>query len=606
MSASVIAHHSAGSMTGVELLPILALLGSAIIAVPLSKSIGLGTVLGYLIAGFIMGPFGMGVIADANAILHIAELGVVMFLFVIGLEMRPSRLWSMRGEIFGLGFAQVGICSIFLTGFGQALGYSFAQSFVGGTGFVLTSTAIVMQILEERHVRGLPRGRRTIAILLLEDLAIVPLLAMVALLAPVKSEEGGAGGQILNIVIPMLSILMLVLCGKYLLNPFFKVLGAVRARELMTAAALLVVLGSAYVMQIGGLSMAMGAFVAGVLLSESAFRHQLEADIEPFRGILLGLFFLGVGMSLNVTVITESWKIIVVLVTGYILLKMSVIYIVARLFKLEHREAIGRSVLMAQGGEFAFVLFSAATSNGIITSAMNAIFTSAVIASMALTPLLILLFDILVPKAPLPERDVVAENLLSEVLLIGFGRFGQIVSQPLLARGLSVSIIDISTSIIFDLEPFGFKVYYGDGSRLDVLHAAGAREAKLIIIAIDDRATCLKAVDIIKNEFPQAKVLVRAYDREHAIELSHLGVDWQVRETFESALSLGDKALEMLDLRSEVRRQIMDEIRVSDKQRFAIETREGIHATHDLVWNNSDTGQRQQSNSSTLRKLSSE
>ncbi len=315
MNAAAPAHGAASTAAAVELVPILVLLGAAVLAVPLFKRLGLGSVTGYLAAGMVVGPFGLQVVADPGAILHIAELGVVMFLFVIGLEMQPSRLWTMRGEIFGLGFAQVAGASAVLTVFGMVLGFPFAQSFVGGTGFVLTSTAIVMQMLEERRVRGLPRGRRTIAILLLEDLAIVPLLAVVALLAPGTERIAGIE-RIEALAVGAASIAGLVLAGRFLLDPLFRMLGQARAREVMTAAALLVVLGAAYAMQLGGLSMAMGAFLAGVLLSESTFRHQLEADIEPFRGILLGLFFLGVGMALDLGVIASAWQQVALAVAG--------------------------------------------------------------------------------------------------------------------------------------------------------------------------------------------------------------------------------------------------------------------------------------------------
>lgn len=577
---------NAPASAGVDLLPVLVLLGAAILAVPLFKRLGLGSVTGYLAAGIIVGPFGLGIISDPHAILHIAELGVVMFLFVIGLEMQASRLWAMRAEIFGLGFAQVGAASAVLTGFGMACGYPFALSFVAGTGFVLTSTAIVMQMLEERHVRGLPRGRRTIAILLLEDMAIVPLLAIVALLAPAGSGTDSAStGK--TIAYALAAIVGVVLAGRYLLNPVFRLLGQSRAREVMTAAALFVVLGAAYAMQVGGLSMAMGAFLAGVLLSESAYRHQLEADVEPFRGILLGLFFLSVGMALDMAVIRSNWQTIAVIVPAYMVLKMIVIYSVARMFRLEHREAIGRSVLMAQGGEFAFVLYAAATAAGVIDGTTNAILTSAVIASMILTPFLISLYDLLMPKAvPSAEGVAPVENLAANVLLIGFGRFGQIVSQPLLANGSSLSIIETSTQAILDLTPFGFKVYYGDGARLDILRAAGADQAQLIVVAIDDRAAALKIVEIVKSEFPTVPVLARAFDREHAIELEKAGVDWQIRETVESALALADRALDVLHIDSATRKQIMDDVRNSDAERFSIERVEGLYAARSFIRNN--------------------
>ena len=583
MSSAAAGHAPAAA---VELLPILVLLGAAVLAVPLFKRLGLGSVAGYLAAGMMVGPFGLQIVADPQAILHIAELGVVLFLFVIGLEMQGSRLWSMRGEIFGLGFAQVAAASAVLTAFGMVLGFPFAQSFIGGTGFVLTSTAIVMQMLEERRVRGLPRGRRTIAILLLEDLAIVPLLATVALLAP-DAEHIAGRERIEALAIGAASVAGLVLAGRYLLDPLFTILGQARAREVMSAAALLVVLGAAYAMQLGGLSMAMGAFLAGVLLSESTFRHQLEADIEPFRGILLGLFFLGVGMALDLGVIASAWQQVALAVAGYMLLKMAIIYCVARIFDLDNREAVGRAVLMAQGGEFAFVLYAAATAAGILDARENAILTSAVIVSMILTPFLIMLYDAFMPKwAPSTASGTPPADLSANVLLIGFGRFGQIASQPLLENGYSLSIIETSTQAIFDLEPLGFKVHYGDGTRLDILQAAGAHEARLIVVAIDDREACLRIVEIAKAEFPHIPVLARAFDREHALELMRLEVDWQVRETVESALALAGKALELLEPDARVRDEVMDTVRRRDAERLAIQVTEGLYGAPGLIRHN--------------------
>nr|WP_306890595.1 monovalent cation:proton antiporter-2 (CPA2) family protein [Ancylobacter amanitiformis] len=568
------------------MVPVVVLLGAAIIAVPLFKRLGLGSVLGYLAAGLVIGPFGIGLFTDPQSILHVAELGVVMFLFIIGLEMQPSRLWSMRGEIFGLGLAQVGLCIGLLTCVGLALGYPVAQSFVAGTGFVLTSTAIVMQMLEERRAMGLAKGRRIVAILLLEDLAIVPLLALVAFLAP-GGEDATLADRLTGVAIGLASIAGLVLAGRYLLDPLFRLLGKARAREVMTAAALFVVLGAALAMQLGGLSMAMGAFLAGVLLSESSFRHQLEADVEPFRGILLGLFFLGVGMSLDLAVIAANWRLIGLAVVAYMVLKTVGIYAVARLFRADHREAIERAVLMAQGGEFAFVLYAAATSAGIIDGEANAILTATIIVSMALTPLMIILHDRLMPKrAPSMEGVETAQNLSASALLIGFGRFGQIASQPLLANGCSISIIETDTDAIRDARDFGFKVHYGDGARLDILHAAGAHDARLIVIAVHDREASLKIAELLKAEFPLVPVLARSLDREHAVELIHAGVDWQIRETLESALMLGEKALEMMNVDEEDRRRVMEDVRRRDSERFAMETVEGIYAGRDLIHGN--------------------
>ncbi|MDQ0511897.1 monovalent cation:proton antiporter-2 (CPA2) family protein [Ancylobacter amanitiformis] len=587
MSPEAVSHAAeAASHGGFDLVPVVVLLGAAIIAVPLFKRLGLGSVLGYLAAGLVIGPFGIGLFTDPQSILHVAELGVVMFLFIIGLEMQPSRLWSMRGEIFGLGLAQVGLCIGLLTCVGLALGYPVAQSFVAGTGFVLTSTAIVMQMLEERRAMGLAKGRRIVAILLLEDLAIVPLLALVAFLAP-GGEDATLADRLTGVAIGLASIAGLVLAGRYLLDPLFRLLGKARAREVMTAAALFVVLGAALAMQLGGLSMAMGAFLAGVLLSESSFRHQLEADVEPFRGILLGLFFLGVGMSLDLAVIAANWRLIGLAVVAYMVLKTVGIYAVARLFRADHREAIERAVLMAQGGEFAFVLYAAATSAGIIDGEANAILTATIIVSMALTPLMIILHDRLMPKrAPSMEGVETAQNLSASALLIGFGRFGQIASQPLLANGCSISIIETDTDAIRDARDFGFKVHYGDGARLDILHAAGAHDARLIVIAVHDREASLKIAELLKAEFPLVPVLARSLDREHAVELIHAGVDWQIRETLESALMLGEKALEMMNVDEEDRRRVMEDVRRRDSERFAMETVEGIYAGRDLIHGN--------------------
>ncbi|GLK84251.1 potassium efflux system protein [Ancylobacter defluvii] len=548
-------------------------------AVPLFKRLGLGSVLGYLAAGLAIGPFGLGLFSDPQSILHVAELGVVMFLFIIGLEMQPSRLWAMRGEIFGLGLAQVGSCIVLLACVGLALGYPLVPSFVAGTGFVLTSTAIVMQMLEERRSLALPKGRRIVAILLLEDLAIVPLLALVAFLAP-GAGEVTLGERLTGIAIGLGSVLALVLAGRYLLDPMFRILGKAKAREVMTAAALFVVLGAALAMQLGGLSMAMGAFLAGVLLSESSFRHQLEADIEPFRGVLLGLFFLGVGMALDLAVIAANWQLIAICVVGYMILKMVAIYAVARLFRADHHEAVERAVLMAQGGEFAFVLYASATTVGILTIEENAILTATIIVSMALTPLMIIAHDRLMPKQQASMEGIeAAADLSANVLMIGFGRFGQIVSQPLLAGGLSVTLIETDPELIRISQDFGFKVYYGDGTRLDILHAAGAHEARLIVVAVNDGDTAVKITELIKAEFPLVPVLARAIDRENAAELIHVGADFQIRETFESALALGEHALAMMDVEEARRTDIIASVRRRDAERLDIELTGGLYDT---------------------------
>ncbi|ENY9928740.1 TPA: cation:proton antiporter [Pseudomonas aeruginosa] len=571
---------------GFDLLPVVVLLGAAVIAVPLFKRLGLGSVLGYLAAGVVIGPFGLGFFDDTHSILQVAELGVVMFLFIIGLEMQPSRLLSIRGDIFGLGLAQVLVCIGLLTCVGLLLGYPTAQSFVAGTGFVLTSTAIVMQMLQERRLLGQPKGRRIVAVLLLEDLAIVPLLALVAFLAP-GGGQVSQGGRWIEVATGVGAIVGLLVAGRYLLDPLFRVLGKAKAREVMTAAALFVVLGAALLMQWGGLSMAMGAFLAGVLLSESSFRHQLEADVEPFRGILLGLFFLGVGMSLDAGIVAGNWRLIAVSVLAYMLLKMLGIFLVARLMGAGNREALERAVLMAQGGEFAFVLYAAAMAVGLIDRHGNAILTATIILSMALTPILVMAHDRLMPKvSPSLEGVEPPDNLSASVLLIGFGRFGQIVSQPLLSHGCSISIIETDPDAIRDAGDFGFKVHYGDGARLDILQVAGAANARLIIVAVDDREASLKIAELVHASFSQVPVLARSFDREHAIELLNAGATWQVRETFESALTLSEHALELMGTPEQMRRQIMDDVRRRDAERFALETAQGIYAGRSLIHGN--------------------
>jgi len=569
-----------------DLVQVVVLLGASVVAAPLFKRAGLGSVLGYLAAGLAIGPFGLGFFSDSQAILHVAELGVVMFLFIIGLEMQPSRLWGMRQDIFGLGAFQVLACIAALTGVGVAFGFPWAPSFVAGTGFVLTSTAIVMQMLQERNAMSSLKGQRIVAILLFEDLAIVPLLALVTLLST-TGATATASERWMQIGIAIAAVAALVLAGRYLLNPLFRFLASSGAREVMTAAALLVVLGSALAMQLSGLSMAMGAFLAGVLLSESAFRHQLEADIEPFRGILLGLFFLGVGMAIDLSVIAANWQIVVAGVIAYMIVKALIIYGVARALKTCHSESFERATLMAQGGEFAFVLYAAAFTEGIIDAETNAILTATVIISMVLTPLMVILHDRVVP-AEQPNTDglELPEHVEGSVLMIGFGRFGQIVSQPLLARGYKLSIIDTDVEFVRDAGDFGFKVYYGDGSRPDILHAAGASTAKAILLMIDNKEAAVKAAEIIKEEFPLTPLLARAYDRGHAIDLIHAGVDYQIRETYESALTFGGEVLQVLGEAPEMATQLVEEFRSVDNERFALELVGGIYAGRSLIRGN--------------------
>jgi len=557
-----------------QLIQVVALLGAAVVAVPLFRKLRLGSVLGYLAAGLAIGPFGFGWFSDPQSILHVAELGVVMFLFVIGLEMRPSHLWSLRRQIFGLGALQILLSITALTLLGAAFGFPWPVAFVGACGFVMTSTAVVMQLLSERGEIALPHGQKIVSVLLFEDLLIVPLLALIAFLAPTPAAVADAPSRWMSIGIGVASLAGLIVAGIYLLNPMFRILAAAKAREVMTAAALLVVLGAALLMQLGGLSMAMGAFLAGVLLSESSFRHQIEADIEPFRGILLGLFFLGVGMALNLTVVAANWPLIAGGVCAAMVTKALCIYLVARVTRSAHPEALERAVLMAQGGEFAFVLFATAAATGLIDAEVNANLTAIVVLSMALTPLVVLMTRRFIVKGRTARPDDVedVENQSGSVLIIGFGRFGQVMSQSLLARDVDVTIIDTDIEMIQSAAEFGFKVYYGDGTRLDVLHASGAGRARAIAVCIDDREAADRIVELAQHEFVQAKLLVRAFDRAHALKLVNAGVDVQVRETFESAVLFGAQALRALDVPEDEADAIAEQVRRLDIERFELET----------------------------------
>ena len=579
--------------SGPDIAAVVTLLGAAVVAVPLFRRLGLGSVLGYVAGGLVIGPFGLGVFSDPEAILHVAELGVVLFLFVIGLEMQPSRLWAMRGQIFGLGLAQLLVCIAALSWVGVALGYPLVQSAVAGTGFVLTSTAIVMQTLAERRQLALPPGQKIVSILLLEDLAIVPLLALVVFLAP-GADEVTLADRAAGIAVALASVAGLLVAGRYLLNPMFRLLASLGPREVMTAAALLVVLGSALAMQAGGLSTAMGAFLAGVLLSESSFRHQLEADVEPFRGLLLGLFFLAVGMSLDLSVIAANWSLVAISVVALMALKSAGIYAVARAFRAPHREALERAVLMAQGGEFAFVLYAAATTAGIFDGEANAILTAIVIVSMVLTPLLVLLHDRLRPAAA-PDMDGMErpDGLGGTVLLIGFGRFGQLVSQPLLARGYPLAIIDTDTDMIRAAQTMGFKVYFGDGTRLDILDRAGAATARAIAVCTDEAETTTRIVHLIKAEYPLALVVARAYDRRHAIELVRAGTDFVMREGAESAYRLGAEALKLLGEDDETIAETLTDVRRRDAERFALQQAGDMYSGRELLLKNAEDIARQ-------------
>lgn len=575
--------NTAAHLANPELIKTVILLASSVTIVPLFKRLGLGSVLGYLVAGCMIGPSLFGIIQDPASVVHLAELGVVMFLFIIGLEMHPERLWAMRKAIFGRGLLQVGLCGTVLTFAGiYLLGLPKEVAFIAGMGFTLSSTAIVMQTLEERGITSTPKGQRVISTLIFEDIAIVPLLASVAFLAP-HAKEAAHHTDWMSIGIALGSVIGLIIAGKWLMNPLFRLISKAHVREMMTAGALLVVLGAALAMELGGLSIAMGAFVAGVMLSESAFRHQLEADIEPFRGLLLGLFFMGVGMSLDLHLVFNHWLLLLGIVFLYIIGKTLAVYVIARITRLNHREAVGRMSLMAHGGEFAFVLFSAATAAGVMSDHQNATFTAAVIISMLFSPLIAQLTRKLMQYAESKhtnqqdtnDLDPIV-NLEDNVLVIGFGRFSQIVCQTLLIRGISVSVIDRNVENIRAAAKFGFKVYYGDGIRLDVLHAAGIEKAKCVVIGINDTDRIESIVSQLKEAYPNLPILTRTYDRKTTVSLIKQDVDFIVRETFESAITLSRATLMRLGIDKIEADEVINDVRALDQKRLNEEVLHGF------------------------------
>ncbi|MGY8527380.1 monovalent cation:proton antiporter-2 (CPA2) family protein [Paracidovorax citrulli] len=560
--------------------PAVVLMGAAVVAVPLFRRLGLGSVLGYFAAGLLVGPSVLGLFTDAQSILHFSELGVVMFLFVIGLELRPHKLWAMRGQIFGLGLAQVAaaIGALALTGMG-IFGLSPSVAFIAGAGFVLSSTAVIMLALQDRGEISSTEGQKSVAILLFEDLMIVPLLAVVAFLSPLSADQTGW----IDIVLALGALLMLLVVSRWCLSPFFALLAQTRTREVLTAGALLVVLGAALLMDAVGLSMAMGAFLAGVMLSGSSYRHQIESDIEPFRGLLMGLFFLAVGMSLDLAVVAAEWRLLLAMLLAFTVAKGAVVYAVTRVFGGSNHQALRRTSMFLQGGEFAFVLYAAATSGGVIGARENALFVAVVILSMAMTPLFMLAADLLLRNRSSMDGIETARDLKGQILVIGFGRFGQIASQVLLSKGVELSVIDTDPNRIRDAGRYGFKVFFGDGCRLDTLHHSGAGHADAIMVCIDDPKAAMQIVELAQHEFPQARLLVRSYDRGHAMALIRAGVDYQIRETVESAYLMGAQGLRALGYAELDIEEAAEDIRQRDAERLSEQVQGDIMSGRDRL-----------------------
>ncbi|AEH77742.1 cation:proton antiporter [Sinorhizobium meliloti] len=563
----------------------LMLLAGAVVAAPLFKRLGLGTILGYLAAGILIGPVAQQ-ITEGEEILHVSELGVVFLLFIIGLELKPSRLWQMRRDIFGLGTAQVvitGAVLSFLIAFSGLL--EGAGSIVAGFGLALSSTAFAMQILEENNDTNTRYGQRAFSILLLQDLAIVPLLAIIPLMAAQAPEDTTTPLE--DFAIAIAAVAALFAAGPYLLNPLFQVIARTGARDVMIAAALLVVMGAATMMQLAGLSMAMGAFLAGVLLAESSYRHELEADIEPFRGILQALFFMAVGLSLELQVVAENLLSIIIAVPVLMLVKSLVLYGLCRATGSRHNDAVRIGLLLPQGGEFGFVLFTAAAAAGVFSQATSSLLVAIVTLSMALTPVAAMLSRRLMHKqdelAEEIEEDFEGAGAGADVLMIGFSRFAQIASQILLAGGRDVTIIDHSAARVRQAATFGFRIYFGDGTRLDVLRAAGIEKAKIVAVCTQKKEVTDKIIDLVHAEYPNARIFARSYDRLHTLELRARGVDYELRETFESGLLFGRKTLEALGVNGDEAIGIMDDIRRRDEARLVLQEAEGITAGRDML-----------------------
>lgn len=522
-------------------------LAAAVICVPLAKRLGLGSVLGYLIAGALIGPWGLRFIEDVESTLHFAEFGVVLMLFVIGLELEPKRLMAMRRSVFGGGSLQVAVCGVALAGGAMLFGLGWKAALVVGAALALSSTAIAVATMTERNFLPTPTGQAGFAILLFQDIAAIPLLAIVPLLG--AGVAGSADPGWLAAAKAFGAIAAVIVIGLYLTRPLLRIIAASDLREVFTAFALLLVIGISQVMLLAGLSMGLGAFLAGVLLASSEYRHALETDIEPFKGLLLGLFFISVGMAIDFGLLLSKPGTVALLVIGFLLVKIATLWAVARVIGINQRQRWLFAILLSQGGEFAFVVFGASRVAGVLSRESEALLTMAVALSMATTPLLLILHDWWMARIECAkggkqaEADVIDEKD-APVIIAGFGRFGQIVGRLLMANGVRTVVLDHDPDQIELLRKFGNKVFYGDATRLDLLHAAGARHAKLLINAIDDVEDSLKLADLARENFPQLKIIARARNVTHYVELRKRGVEIVERETFESALLAGRHALE--------------------------------------------------------------
>jgi monovalent cation:proton antiporter-2 (CPA2) family protein len=529
---------------------ILILLAAAIITVPIFQRLGLGAVLGYLFAGTVIGPWGLGYINQIHEIRHIAEFGVVFLLFIIGIELKPERLWEMRRMVFGLGTMQVFITGLAIAGIAMLLDYSVRTAVIIGFGLALSSTAFGLQILTERNEMNTSHGRTAFSILLLQDLAVVPLLALVSLLAAKTPLMEGIEFAIIE---ALLAIGAVILVGRFLLTPALNMVASSRTAEVFTAASVFAVLATAWVMEEAGLSLALGAFLAGLMMADSHYRHQLIADIEPFRGILLGLFFMAVGMSIDFGLLINKPVLIVGLVLALLALKSVLNWILCRLMKVNNVDATRASLLLSQSGEFGFVIFGLASINGILQGELFNVLTLLVALTMAATPLMVRLSDYLTQLIDPSERthDVSTTDLGTagpHVIIAGFGRVGHRIAKILQAAGIPYLAIETNAERVLEGRKQGFSVFYGNANRADVLKAAGADEARVLVCSLDQAASSLRLVKILRNLYPELAIYARGRDRQNCDELLSAGANIAISENLETSMQLGMESLKSMDI----------------------------------------------------------
>lgn len=525
---------------------------AAVLAVPLAKKLGLGSIIGYLAAGIAIGPWGLGLVTNVQDILHFAEFGVVLMLFLIGMELEPKRLWSLRRPIFGWGTAQMLSCAALLTGTAMAFGIAWPTALVAGLGLALSSTAIALQSIQERNLMRTSSGQAGFSILLFQDVAAIPILALLPLLATINGSNEAVAhtGRALEAIKIVAVIAGIILGGRLLLRPLLRWIANSGTPEIFTAASLLLVVGIAALMQLVGLSMALGAFLAGVLLAESEYRRELQTDIEPFKALLLGLFFIAVGMSIDFGVLWKFPGQMLAILAGFLGLKLLAIYGLAAAMKLPYQERPVFALLLAQGGEFAFVVFQAAAGARVFSPETASLLIGAVALSMLISPLLLVAIDKwLLPryaKGKPSTMEEISEPQEAPVIIAGFGRYGQIVGRLLLAQGISATVLDHDADMIETIRTFGYRVFYGDATRLDLLRTAGAAKAKILVLSVDNVEQSLKIVDIVNENFPNLQIVARARDVPHWNALRDRGVVRVERELFDSSLRSARTVLELL------------------------------------------------------------